>query len=421
MDANKIKISNGQISFCNTDNLQLATLKVDHMGNIIVSPQVKIRNVLDPVDNNDVANKFYVDAAIHNYSINNPQIVDKEQLGLKYVQNIKYNLEGSAPPGQENNLNEGYTAGSRWLDTVNKMEYICFSSTEDSADWVNINIADTNFQEIYDYMTNQTGRLDDSITTDTNCWSAVKIAQHVSSHSDDTDNPHRVTKSQIGLGNVANTKNNFSAERDPKKTDDSFLGYSIGSRWTNTVSKKEFICVNPKLGKAEWKLTTTEPGETNTGLNIGTGAGIAAGKLDDKIKMKSIVGGNLVDITSTDNEIVVDTKNSHSFMMAYIPIDASTDLYKNILYFPWVSSEFQQLKNGKVAFKVHIEDRELDIRAYNSEEKSVLGEFHASETGYFSFSLASPSYDTSIVIQIKKNSSGGTDPRIYGIVLKFES
>jgi hypothetical protein len=43
---------------------------------------------------------------------------------------------------------------------------------------------------------------------------------------------------------------------DPGATDDSTLGYSVGSRWINTSTDAEFVCVDASIGAAIWKETT---------------------------------------------------------------------------------------------------------------------------------------------------------------------
>ena len=78
----------------------------------------------------------------------------------------------------------------------------------------------------------------------------------VRAHIENTNNPHHVTKSQIGLGNVENIKNNLNATVSPSSSNDSSEGYSVGSRWVNVDSKKEYVCLDATEGAAIWKETT---------------------------------------------------------------------------------------------------------------------------------------------------------------------
>lgn len=50
--------------------------------------------------------------------------------------------------------------------------------------------------------------------------------------------------------------NKFDATTSPGVTDDSSAGYQIASRWINTTSKHEFVCVDSTVGAAVWKQIT---------------------------------------------------------------------------------------------------------------------------------------------------------------------
>ncbi|MGZ4158817.1 MAG: hypothetical protein ACXVED_17305, partial [Bacteroidia bacterium] len=76
----------------------------------------------------------------------------------------------------------------------------------------------------------------------------------LTSHTGNTSNPHNVTQAQVGLSNVQNIKVNYTAVSDPTPGDGS--GYSVGSTWINTVTAKEFVCMNATPGAAVWKELT---------------------------------------------------------------------------------------------------------------------------------------------------------------------
>jgi len=65
-----------------------------------------------------------------------------------------------------------------------------------------------------------------------------------------------LTKGQVGLGQVENLKVNLTAETDPGVTADGSAGYASGSRWVNTATGKEFVCLSAAAGAALWKETT---------------------------------------------------------------------------------------------------------------------------------------------------------------------
>ncbi len=51
-----------------------------------------------------------------------------------------------------------------------------------------------------------------------------------------------------------------SALADPTVSDDTLNGYSIGSRWYNTSSQEEFVCLDSSVGAAVWTSTTSGNG-----------------------------------------------------------------------------------------------------------------------------------------------------------------
>jgi hypothetical protein len=69
-----------------------------------------------------------------------------------------------------------------------------------------------------------------------------------------TNNPHSVTKNQVGLGNVANVLQNFSAALPPSASEDSTDGFSIGSVWVDQIGAKIYSCTNATVSAAVWEL-----------------------------------------------------------------------------------------------------------------------------------------------------------------------
>lgn len=65
---------------------------------------------------------------------------------------------------------------------------------------------------------------------------------------------------------------------NPTVNDDSADGYSIGSRWINTATDTEFVCVDATLGAAVWVQTTNE---NQVMVEIASGKlGVAAATID---------------------------------------------------------------------------------------------------------------------------------------------
>jgi hypothetical protein len=215
-----------------------------------------------------------IDAHIANLS--NPHVVNKTQVGLSNVENLKVNLTATVAPTVGNDDTEGYAIGSRWIDTVADVEYVAFDVTTGAAVWestTKIDIAGLSTQSpiqatdeaiISDAGTNKkfplsvlaafvepdldhTGML--NIGTNTHTQIDTHIA-HVS-------NPHTVTKGQVGLGNVENSKVNFTAVVDPTAGDDNTAGYSVGSQWINTANDKAYTCVDSSTAAAVWVWTNS--------------------------------------------------------------------------------------------------------------------------------------------------------------------
>ncbi len=58
--------------------------------------------------------------------------------------------------------------------------------------------------------------------------------------------------------NLISPKSNYLATSAPALTNDSSEGYSEGSTWVDTVSKKAYICVGSTQGSAVWNLATVD-------------------------------------------------------------------------------------------------------------------------------------------------------------------
>jgi hypothetical protein len=99
--------------------------------------------------------------------------------------------------------------------------------------------------------------------------SNIGINSHsaIDAHISSSSNPHNVSKNQLSLGNVENLKVNLTAIVAPNGTNDLSQGYSLGSRWFDTVTKKEYVGVDfSVLGSAVWKETTQGGATTLAGL-----------------------------------------------------------------------------------------------------------------------------------------------------------
>ena len=100
-------------------------------------------------------------------------------------------------------------------------------------------------------------------------------------HIANTSNPHSVTKTQVGLGEVENLKVNLAATTAPAVDDDSADGYAVGSRWIDTTGDKEYVCVDASIGAAVWGETTATGGGGGGGVYSEKSADYTITNLDD--------------------------------------------------------------------------------------------------------------------------------------------
>lgn len=135
------------------------------------------------------------------------------------------NFNATIDPTPADDANRGYSPGSRWLNLTSHNYFICVSATASAAIWREV----------------------------TNTPSEIHIPR--------IDNPHQVTKAQVGLGNVQNVKVNLHAPTDPTISDGLSQGYSEGSLWVNASTRAAYICVDPTSGAALWAPLTVDPGQ----------------------------------------------------------------------------------------------------------------------------------------------------------------
>lgn len=60
----------------------------------------------------------------------------RTSLGLGNVENLKVKLDATQAPTVNNDIDEGYTVGSRWFDVTNDKEYVCLDNSDGAAVWI---------------------------------------------------------------------------------------------------------------------------------------------------------------------------------------------------------------------------------------------------------------------------------------------
>ena len=155
--------------------------------------------------------------------------------GLEFVVFPKNNYAGNGAPTAGDDSDDGYSVGSHWHDITNDKFYVCLDASVGAAVWVEGSSQGT---------TTLTGLNDTP-----------------SAYTDQGGKLLRVNSG--GTGIEFSMKHNLSAGVDPAATDDDSAGYEVGSRWANTNTDKEFVCLDATTGAAVW-VETTQSGSSGT-------------------------------------------------------------------------------------------------------------------------------------------------------------
>lgn len=148
-------------------------------------------------------------------------------------------------------------------------------------------------------------------------------AVSASTHATNVNNPHGVTKAQLGLGNVSNVKSNLVATSNPTAGADTTQGYSVGSLWFNTATGVGYTCTDATSTAAIWKNITD--GAATTASNLGSGEGLFVSKIGNTLGFKSlvVVSDKLV-LDSTGTQISFDVDATKLALSDLIGAPSST-------------------------------------------------------------------------------------------------
>ena len=204
----------------------------------------------------------------HRALTNNPHLVTAQQVGLGKVSNVKSNLSASVAPSANDDSSAGYSPGSLWIDVLAGKVYHCVDDSAAAAVWRRADISSTSDIDEGSNLFYTTARFDDRLAvkstddlaegssnlyfTDLRVDSNSNVTQNTV-HRSRIDNPHQVSKAQIGLSEVANIKSNYAATGPPTATDDTGAGFSIGSHWIDTLADRHYVCVDATEAGAVWR------------------------------------------------------------------------------------------------------------------------------------------------------------------------
>lgn len=268
------------------------SLVVGKSGTALQVRSVKSNNSILTVSNNSNVTEFTVNASAiahsdlsgvgsnthaqidnHISSTSNPHSTTGTQVltqeGFTFSKGKIYVADGtdlnSLAVGSNNQVltaNSSTTTGLEWVDPTGQTNTASNLSTSGVGLYDSKSSSDLRFRRIDAgsskvTVTLNTNKVDvDVVPSNINhqnlSGAGTNTHAQIDSHISNTSNPHSVTKTQIGLSNVTNTKNNFSATSAPGTGDDSADGYSVGSRWLDTTDDRAYVCLDATTSAAVW-------------------------------------------------------------------------------------------------------------------------------------------------------------------------
>lgn len=105
---------------------------------------------------------------------------------------------------------------------------------------------------------------------------ATNIDDNNVPHTALTSDPHSVTSTQVGLGNVPDLQQKLDATVAPGATDDSGAGYAVGSTWIDVTADKTYMCADATTSAAVWKDTSASGGADADAIHDNVAAEISA-------------------------------------------------------------------------------------------------------------------------------------------------
>jgi len=161
------------------------------------------------------------------------------------------NLVAVTAPTVSNDVTQGYTVGSRWLNTVFGNLYICTSNTVGAATWVNPAIK------------NNIGAIVAPVVSNDNTQGYQISSLWIATVGGITD-AYVCTSTVTGaavwlqLTSTSEAINNLAAVIVPSVLNDNTQGYSVSSHWFNLTTEDLYICTNAATGAATWVLVSND-------------------------------------------------------------------------------------------------------------------------------------------------------------------
>jgi hypothetical protein len=191
------------------------------------------------------------------------------------------NLGANSDPGASNDNIQGYTVGSRWVNLETDTEYVCVNNATGAASWIATTTGGSSganaLADLTD-VTSASGTQNFVLAAPASGGSGLYSGRLLADSdipaipaSKITSGTLPLTQGGLGVNAVAfsgiplitgsttvNLKCNFTAESDPLTSDNTIQGYRVGSRWVNTLTNKEFVCVKA-TNPATWVAVLADP------------------------------------------------------------------------------------------------------------------------------------------------------------------
>jgi hypothetical protein len=132
-------------------------------------------------------------------------------------------------------------------------------------------------------------------------------------HIANTNNPHSVTKAQVGLSLLIDMFSKYDATSPPTTNDDmsntSGNGvFSVGSSWVDTANDINYTCVDSSTGDAVWNPSI---GEINTASSAG-GTSLVLSKSGVNLPFKGLTATSTkIGLTVNANDIGIDVNQAN--------------------------------------------------------------------------------------------------------------
>ena len=236
----------------------------------------------------------------------------------------KYNPDATTAPGVTNDVDEGYSVGSIWINISTDQAYVCVDTTDGAAVWLEFGI------------TTLLNKLDATVAPavgndNTEGYGVGSFWIDVTG-----DEAYRCVDASTGaaswiettleaseLGTMALTTHKLDGTVAPTANEDSGDGYTVGSIWIDITNDRAYLCIDPTATAAIWievgarhSLSRTVSGTSDTLLASDNGktifftnAGAIAVTLPDSFDVDwqcSIIqlGAGVPTVTRSDSDTI---------------------------------------------------------------------------------------------------------------------